>query len=362
MKIKIEKGNITKGLGNFKGMVKKTGRLFWPDFIRAVACICVVTVHFNANVSAWWTLDNGIALNYFMGMYLGTIGVNLFFIISGAMLMYTYLKRGAEPLREFYKRRFTTVYPMYWMAFFFATCVSFFVFGYMPSDNILWIINDITGFSGYLTMLGLTPIAFYQLGEWFLGAIICLYILAPILLFGIDKYGKQTLSICFIVYILLIKLEVNEKFVLMYVPHMLIGMVLIKLKEKFNFKESIISVALLLFLYLMQDILRLRNDIYSFLACICIYIILGFIGSNIEKINMLDKIVRWIAKYSYPIFLIHHRLITLLCLRFDLNILGKRDIYLLFLIFLILTALLSKGLYLTYKHIGLIWKTIKLGT
>ena len=88
-------------------------------------------------------------------------------------------------------------------------------------------------------------------------------------------------------------------------------LLLIKLKEKFNFKESIISVALLLFLYLMQDILRLRNDIYSFLACICIYIILGFIGSNIEKINMLDKIVRWIAKYSYPIFISHNFLLEI---------------------------------------------------
>lgn len=343
-------------------MNKKIERLFWPDFIRAIACVCVVIVHFNANVTAMWTLDNCIIPNHFLDMYLGTIGVNLFFTISGAMLMYTYIKRGPEPLIKFYKRRFTTIYPMYWIAFFFATCVSFLVFRRMPSDNIFWIINDIIGFSGYLYTLGFTPLGFYQLGEWFLAVIICLYILAPILLWVTDKYTKRAMGLCFIIYAVLIKMGVHDQFVLMYVPNMLVGMVLIKFKENFNFIATIISLVIMLLIYAVRDIIGLKDSVYIFLESICIYVILGYLGAYIEKNFVAAKITRWIAKYSYPIFLVHHRLITLLCLRFDLSILGKRDIWLLFIIFLMLTVILSKGLYLMYTRIELMWKNIKLGT
>ena len=325
-------------------------RIFWADFVRAVACVCVVIVHFNANVSAWWTLNAGIGINYFLDIYLGAIGVNLFFIISGAMLMHVYMTKGEEPLLIFYKKRFLTLYPMYWIAFLGATSVSFLVMGRMPSDNIVWIFNALSGFNGYLTMLGITPIAFYQIGEWFFAVIVCLYIIVPFLLRAAKKHTFFLMGGVVCGYILMIVCNIHDKFVLMYVPHMVFGMVMMKYVNEFDLKMAVSALGLLLALYFYQSYYNLRNDIYSFLACTALYIILGYIGQMVEKSHMKD-IVCWIAKYSYPIFLVHHRLITLLCLRFDLSTLSKRDVYLLFTIFIGIAALISRYLFIANMKI-----------
>lgn len=50
------------------------------------------------------------------GMYLGSYGVTLFFIVSGAVLMYIYGDKEID-LASYYKKRFLGIYPMFWLAF-----------------------------------------------------------------------------------------------------------------------------------------------------------------------------------------------------------------------------------------------------
>lgn len=319
-------------------------RLFWPDLIRAVACVCVVLCHFNAAVSENFTIEQGIGWNFPLDIYIGTVGVNLFFMISGAMLMYVRMSRGKEKLFRFYKKRFLTIYPMYWIVYFIAISVSFFVWGWLPNDSWIWILNALSGFNGYLFVLGITPFAFYQIGEWFLGCIVCLYIIAPILLYLIDEYPKRTIVTSFAVCVLLVFRQVHPQFFVMYIPHFLIGMVLIKYADNFSIRISFLALILIGVLYLFPY-KQANGIIYSFLVCVCLFVILKEVGCRMKSVLIKD-IINWLAKYSYAIFLVHHKLIDLLVLRFDLNYLGERGIILLFLIYCVLTAIISVAIHL----------------
>lgn len=80
------------------------------DSLRAIAALAVVTHHVVRD-------DTPIGK-------LGTIGVYLFFLISGYCIVLSLAKLGSRPIRSFLVRRAFRLYPMYWVAILFAVCLS----------------------------------------------------------------------------------------------------------------------------------------------------------------------------------------------------------------------------------------------
>jgi len=76
-------------------------RLFYLDFIRAIAAFCVVLAHFQ---DPYLREQHYFILHPF-GIYVGGIGVSLFLIVSGAAPMYTYGERDTLNHKKFYARR-----------------------------------------------------------------------------------------------------------------------------------------------------------------------------------------------------------------------------------------------------------------
>lgn len=115
-------------------MEKRKDRIFYYDVIRAVACLSVIIIHFNASFSAWsggvFTYPNAIFSNNIFNnsVYLGDFGVSLFFILSGAAMFRTYGEREVS-LGAFYRKRFLSLYPMFWLAWFAAAAVGALVYG-----------------------------------------------------------------------------------------------------------------------------------------------------------------------------------------------------------------------------------------
>ena len=73
----------------------KKERLFYLDFVRAIATISIVLTHFNArflylNPPA---PEKAVITTTVANIYIGGWGVSLFFIISGAALMYVYQEK-----------------------------------------------------------------------------------------------------------------------------------------------------------------------------------------------------------------------------------------------------------------------------
>lgn len=69
-------------------------RINYLDFIRAFATISIVIFHFNCSIGAHAIYSNAsrvpIVFYEYKNGNLGQIGVSLFFILSGASLMYVY--------------------------------------------------------------------------------------------------------------------------------------------------------------------------------------------------------------------------------------------------------------------------------
>ena len=110
----------------------KKERLFYLDFIRTIATISILLTHFNAIYIFSYPeqSDKAVITSRVFGLYIGDFGVSLFFIISGAALMYIYGEK--MDLKTFYYKRFKSIFPMFWLAYFFAFLYYFRFLQYFP--------------------------------------------------------------------------------------------------------------------------------------------------------------------------------------------------------------------------------------
>lgn len=158
-------------------MVKKS-RLEYLNFARAVLTLLVVLYHSSGY------LLNGAGSDFFSGIAssaLGMVAVAAFFTLSGLTIKYN---NSDLDICGFYKKRFLSIFPSFWIVWGIAYLVkvisakSFFYNGHKLS-----IFLSFCGLDGYLGG------AYYQTGEWFLGAVILLYMLYPLLVW-LFKHAK----------------------------------------------------------------------------------------------------------------------------------------------------------------------------
>lgn len=178
----------------------KRERIFYLDFIRALAVILILLTHYNALFLYMdpQPLDKVVITYKICNLYIGDFGVSLFFIISGAALMYVY--ENSCNLAKFYKKRFVAIYPMFWITYIIAFVIQKLVYhadySGIPKQNILY---TIFGFDSYYAAVKPT---FFIIGEWFLGCIILVYILFPLLRWGANKHPGTFSAAIILVYLL----------------------------------------------------------------------------------------------------------------------------------------------------------------
>lgn len=326
-------------IGGGQGAVRK--RIAYFDVISIFSCLCVLIVHFNATVAGYNGTfqypQNSLIPNFYLDnrVYLGSIGVSMFFMLSGARLMYTW--RGT---RRFYISRLKNIYPMYWIAFAVATMADFLLYRGITSDSLFKLLISIAGLDGYLLQLGYLSTGFYKLGEWFLGCILMLYIIFPLLHLGVEKCPIVTMALALVLYALCAH-QILETVFILRIPEMLLGMIYVRYKaENHAGKLTVASLCLLIIAYIFRD------KVIPLTVCIALsltlYNALTFISQQVFKHT--DKGKTTLAKLSnltYPIFLTHHWLIAHMAEGFNLQMMPRRYIWVLFMSYLALTLLLS---------------------
>ena len=153
-------------------------RIFYLDFIRAIAMFIIVNYHFF--------VENHLEIKVLSDGMWGIIGVAMFFMISGASLMYQY--REKLELKNYFKKRFLGIYPMFWIAYSLVFLYIFYTYkGFFLDLPIYKLGLSLLGMDGYLSAY---TRSFYLIGEWFIGCIILIYLLFPLLRMGMKKYPK----------------------------------------------------------------------------------------------------------------------------------------------------------------------------
>lgn len=308
----------------------KRERLFYLDFIRAMSTLLIVLTHYNAIYlyTSPQKLENVVWTLYIDDVYIGALGVTLFLIISGASLMYVYNEKCE--LGKFYKKRFWSIYPMFWIAYFIMFLIQF----YRNQDIYQiprWkIIFSFLGMDCYLNVFGIETFAI--VGEWFLGFIIIFYCLFPFLRWWLKKSPISLIVSTLVLFFIGIfsNMTYLGETLVGRLPLIVFGMLLVSndWHKKINSKAVAISfIALIINHFFIPNTLPvLRSNIMG----MAVFVILVFVSYYI-KWNLLKKICMKICEYSYAIFIIHHVIITMMTRKFDLTSISKLSSYLLFL-------------------------------
>ena len=120
------------------------------------------------------------------------LGLAWFFLLSGAALCLQW--QGRFALRRYLAGRAAATYPAFWLGF-----AALFLYGEVLHGNNAdiprWrVIFSLLGLDGYLTPVTVT---FYKIGEWFLGVILILYLVFPLLLWCIETpLRRRALAAC----------------------------------------------------------------------------------------------------------------------------------------------------------------------
>lgn len=325
-------------------------RIVSMDVIRIFACLCVTMVHFNASVSGYngtFVYPNSLIPNFYVDkrVYLGSMGVSLFFMLSGASLMLTYKKGN---LLGFYKKRALNVYPMFWLAFALATMIDFMRFKGMAGGKPWMMVFSLAGLDGNLAVLGLIPFDFYKVGEWFLGCLIVIYLFFPLLHTMVEKHPFGTLALAAVVYAAYLRMApqygfpITEALFFLRIPEIILGMMFIKYNLE---NKPVLMAGISASVFLLAWIFKNRINSLTFCIAFCMLMFSGLVlVSRLIRGEKIKACLSFGAKLTYPVFLTHHWLIERMVQGFNLADMPQRNILMLFAVYIVLTIAASCGL------------------
>lgn len=295
------------------------------DFIRAVCTIGIVLFHYSFNYIEYNISGSHLVFNKFHNSDWGSFFVAIFFMLSGAVLWYNYGEKINVP--TFYFRRYLSIFPMFYL-----TWIIAYVNKVTGELNGFWFyagskrkfIQSVLGIDGYL-FDPYTNINYYQVGEWFLGAILILYLLFPVFRLLFKRYEKTGIifriiftAVLFIAYTLNLYhdwFRIHDgKNLLTASMNFWIGMIIMdvycsfekKLEENNKKIAGIVAGALVLALVFMLVPVGLKEVMSSTFSGTCIMVAFLYLGKYIMKVKLINITAQKLSAWSFGIFLVHH--------------------------------------------------------
>lgn len=282
-------------------MDKRINRDPATDFIRVFVTVGVITYHF-------WVYSN-----YKYKLSTSNLIYNsTFFMLSGYLIYQRYNNiKGVENTKKFYINRAKRIFPIYylvWLFFYIDTVMkngkNFFYAG-KPFNILLTLL----GLDGYLSSRFTT---YYQVGEWFFGAIIICYVMYPLLL-KIYKKNKYILlgTLCVVYalyyYLNLPKISIVYSSLVECLFKFTIGFYLYDNKDKFRDKKILLLCVAVILAY---SGFKIKNKPILRTVNTCAYfVVLHFIGEILSKNKKIEKAIVFLSKQSFVALLIQHKLI-----------------------------------------------------
>ena len=329
---------------------KPRKRVFYLDLVRALAAVLVVITHFNNPYLHQAQKRHVFAYEPF-GVYIGNLGVSLFLIISGAALMMTYGGPRLD-LRVFYWKRFKGIYPMFWTAWILGTLYFFLADhgvarNHAPTRTFLF---TFFGMDGMVANFHIQTM--YLLGEWFLGFIVLFYIVFPLLRWAVMTYPKTTAAAIFAIYavtfVLLNKIPhsfPNQIVLPLRLPELAFGMYFVRYVRRMPTWAVLPWVLPCAGILIMSAKRPMLNEDFAtpFVGVACFFI-LAMVARYLDA-GPVREPVALIAKYSYPIFLVHHVVISKIFESTDTRAFSTLQLYMLFAAMSVIVFGLSVGLH-----------------
>lgn len=341
-------------------------RNFSMDFVRAIATVMIFTFHFNMG-----TEDKPVQLYspkiLFGNIDMGSMGVTLFFMLSGFGLIYSEKLRGFS-VKDYLVKRFWAIYPMFWVAYIlcrliFETFIPH-VFGIIPVSRYICYVFTLLGMD---TLFSYKVTTFPITGEWFLGCIIIIYLMYPLLRMIFKKCPIVVFASALVLQLVLWKhypFEMSPLWnPLVRLVEFVFGMLYAELlwdktKECSNKKSFVIVavcvVALLYLFYGNYDKSKLWVMEIILFCGIFLFTLLMELGKHLD-VKPISIVVGFLSKYSFAIFLVHHPIEMLFSAHFRNYQFAYLRLWLIYSVYVLTIVLLGVFLFnLTQSIVSLV--------
>ncbi len=280
------------------------------DLLRAAAFLAVLVFHFAAERGM-----RGAPVNYSMtyGHFsVAAVSVAVFFILSGFGLMLGAEKKKSFSAAEFYKKRFLKIMIPYYLV-----SLLYFVFLFLrqkgwPFDPAVpkWrAVFLLPGMSSYLSQHGFQTVDM-GIGEWFIGALVLMYLVFPLLRVLIKKWNHFFFGAAGAVYLLWVFFypfafpEYTGFSVKLFA--FLFGMWAAKNLKKGNPGLLTAGLLVLLVSFLPLDI-PLKIEYFIIADAVSLFLVLFTAEPLLKKLpEGIRRILRTVSIYEYSLFLVHH--------------------------------------------------------
>ena len=336
----------------------KPGRYEFMSILRLLSLMGVVYYHtlVTLYLQGIRQKDTIEAMYANVNMNFPAIGVSLFLMLSGGGLMMSSKKKADFSVKDFYKGRFMRILIPFYISYIVYSIYLFLIgfefpvyfeslTGVKPSP--LCFIFTLLGMDGYLSIFNI-PTFTLMLGEWFLGCLIPMYIVFPLLRKCILKNRNLTLIIATVYYI--IALATYKYMPWSFVPSynnftikiydFILGMFLVEVMDRIPKWTAAIGVALLGFYLLYPSKLPIDMTPSIVILAVGTFFIFLALEGLFKKMPHFMKVVNVLSAYSYTYFLFHHIVIGQACIyaneHGDLS--SNKSLLLLFLAQILITS------------------------
>lgn len=335
-------------------------RIYYYDLLRIVSFFLVTLYHMLVQLALCGICPMDRVAPWFQNgnMHIATLAVALFFMLSGAGLTVS-AQSGLSP-GKYYKSRFLRLMVPFYLAVLLACGFKLVTAGRLPdvfyAGAPAWrLVFTLLGVDGWLSLYGVQTF-YVGIGEWFLGELIVLTAVFPLLRWARDRFPKLFFAACTGVYLYMVHRYSTDPnlFVKIAVKgyDFVVGMYFAKYCRRIPgwcAALAAVAAACLMFAGLPFEV---NPAIRALLLSASVFA--AFSGLEPLLQRRKPSLLQRAQIYSYPLFLVHHRVIYAMTSRFAPYYSGTVSIVMLFAAEFLVTAALAVGVKrLSDRAIGL---------
>ena len=282
------------------------------DVLRVLAMFFVITYHFGCEYAAAGLPFINlfcVASNYDFG----NIAVTVFVALSGGLLYKRYGDIGRD-FKTFYVKRAKAIYPPFWILSLYIplSMIRHFLADGNPffMGSPFKLLLTVIGFDGYARLFGVDTYAFC--GDWFVGAIVMLYLLYPLLAKCYRKAPIVTLVTLAILYVsqFLFPIKYDELFSALPITLIFkfcMGFALIENLDRLRNRRVAIAAGAIFLAITIVTIPGSRHmDYAGMIAAFALFAVVFYIAPRLLRHKAVPPPIQKLAALSYCVFLVQH--------------------------------------------------------